>query len=378
MLKMKILFIANNIPVPKRKSNRIILTIAEKLAAHCDISFVFPTAAVFPPFSFMKKYKAIAGLHPWKDGNFTIRPARYLRLPGKRLSYLLADTIRADNFVNRQHLPDLCHAHYIMPDGYVALKIKQKYNIPYVVSIRGADIRHVHVLHDKGFIFKKFLSVLQHADKIVVHNRPQQEFVMRLGFDSVMIPHGIEADRLRPEISKADTPVTVATVAELIRRKNVEWVIRAVKDYRGAADLRLVIAGDGIYRDELQRMAADASNIRFTGHISRAAVDELLTESHIFALPAVNETFGLVYVEAAAKKNAVIGHKDEGVDGAFEDGKEMFFCRSYEEFTEMLRNLADNNILRNKLADAAFAKVQQYVWDKIIRQYIKTYQQCIT
>ncbi|MDR2848894.1 MAG: hypothetical protein LBV39_07310, partial [Bacteroidales bacterium] len=122
-MKMKILFIANNIPAPKLKNNRIILTIAGKLATQCDISFVYPAFFIFPPFSFMRKYKALANLKPWKDGDFLIKPAHYIRLPWKRWSYWLMNTIRPQRFIDQQNMPNLCHAHYIMPDGYFAYRV---------------------------------------------------------------------------------------------------------------------------------------------------------------------------------------------------------------------------------------------------------------
>ena len=140
---MKILYIAGNIPLPTLKSNRIVLTIAEKLSKFCDISFVFPAAIVFPPFSFIKKYKHIVNMKSWTDGIFTVKPVSYLRLPGKRLSYLLINTVCTERYVEKNALPDLCNAHFIMPDGYIACKIKKKYGVPYVVSVRSSDIRHL-------------------------------------------------------------------------------------------------------------------------------------------------------------------------------------------------------------------------------------------
>jgi len=67
-----------------------------------------------------------------------------------------------------------------------------------------------------------------------------------------------------------------------------------------------------------------------------------LFESDIFALPSYKETFGLVYLEAAAARNAIIGFKGEGVWGLFEVDKEMLFCGDFEEFQEQLKLLIKN------------------------------------
>ncbi|MDR1154068.1 MAG: glycosyltransferase family 4 protein [Bacteroidales bacterium] len=374
---LKVLYIASNIPLPKRKNNRIVLTIAEKLSASCDISFVLPAAVVFPPFSLMRKYRPLMNLKPWTDGRFTVTPVHYLRLPGKKLSYLLINTVRAERYVDEKALPDLCHAHFIMPDGYVAYRIKQKYGVPYAVSIRSGDIRHLKALGNKGMIHKKFVKVLENADKIIVHNRPQQEFIAQLGFDSVLIPHGIESGILNGGANKPGDPVTVSVAAVLFRRKNVDWVIRAVKKYNGRQDIRLMIAGDGACRDELLQLAGNASNIHFMGKISHEEVLNLLEKSHIFALPSVNETFGLVYLEAAAKRNAVICRRDEGVDGLFEDGKEMVFCESFDDFQHQLDQIIDDSGMRNAIAASAGRKVNDYTWDKISGKYIAEYRKII-
>jgi glycosyltransferase involved in cell wall biosynthesis len=371
---MKVLYIANNIPLPSRKNNRIILTIAEKLSQFCDISFVFPAAMVFPPFSFMKKYRPLKNLKPWTDGIFTVKPVSYPRLPGKQLSYLLMDVIRPERFVDRNALPDLCHAHFVMPDGYIACKIKEKYGVPYIVSVRSSDVRHLQALGNKGPVHGKFMKALKNADQIIVHNRPQQEQIARLGFACVLIPHGIETGMLNMTEKKADSPIVISVAAELIRRKNVDWVIRAVREYAGSQKIELIIAGDGDYRAELQRQADGAPNIRFLGKISREEVASLLEKSHIFVQPSVNETFGLVYLEAAAKRNAVICHRNEGVDGLFEDGKEMMFCDGYDEMKNIFNNLVEHRDMAEKLAENGYSKVKNYVWEHVQSRYMDVYR----
>ena len=372
---MKVLYIANNLPLPSLKSNRIVLTIAEKLSQYCNISFIFPAAITVPPFSFLKKYKPLANLKPWSDGNFTIKPVRYLRLPGKKLSYLLIDTVDIEQCVDKTALPDLCHAHYIMPDGFIALKIKQKCGIPYIVSVRTSDIKHLKALSSKNPVFSKFVKVLQNAEKIIVHNRPQQEFIAGLGFSSVIIPHGIENGALENTAKKeTDDIITVSVVSELIRRKNIDWVIQAVKEYPGKQSVKLIIAGDGVCRYQLIELAGDAPNIHFAGKINREDVLSLLEKSHIFALPSVDETFGLVYLEATAKRNAVICHRNEGVDGLFEDGKEMMFCNGYEDFSVILNKLIDNPDEVKLLATAGYEKVKNYTWKSVEENYLEIYK----
>ena len=173
--------------------------------------------------------------------------------------------------------------------------------------------------------------------------------------------------------NKVDSPVVISVVSVLIRRKNIDWVIRAVKEYTGKQPVQLLIAGDGICMDELRRLAGDVPNIQFLGNINHDEVMNLLEKSHIFALPSVNETFGLVYLEAAAKYNAVVCHRSEGVDGLFEDGKEMMFCNGYNEFETILYRLIENPKEVNILANNGYEKVKNCTWENVRSMYMDIY-----
>lgn len=107
----------------------------------------------------------------------------------------------------------------------------------------------------------------------------------------------------------------------------------------------------------------------------REAINELLCESDIFALPSYNETFGLVYIEATAHQNAVIATKGTGIWGHFKENEETLYCDSYDSFQKMLYELIDNDTFRNQIAKRAFDKTSaDFTWDKIIEKYSQLYE----
>ena len=81
--KPKVLFIASNIPTPKRKSNKVVMDIAHKLSTRYVVSILHPTEFAPFPVNRMKKYRNLADNKPWKDGDISIRPFKYTRLVGK-------------------------------------------------------------------------------------------------------------------------------------------------------------------------------------------------------------------------------------------------------------------------------------------------------
>lgn len=89
-------------------------------------------------------------------------------------------------------------------------------------------------------------------------------------------------------------------------------------------DAQLVIAGSGNDQQRLMRKAqsgAAARAIRFTGYVSRPALEQLYRQAALFALPSRGEGFGLVYLEAMAHGLACIGSTHDAAREVILDGE---------------------------------------------------------
>lgn len=356
------------------------MTIAHKLSEYFDISVMHPREFAPFPFSLMKKYKNLADNKSWNDQNILVTPLSYIRLFGKRLAFLFLPIYyrKIKQYCKHFGVPNLTHAHYALPDGYFALLIKQLFGIPYIISFRGSDVK-LMTSNSKSNTMKRMIAVLNQADKIIVHNRAQEDLLREYGFDSELFPHGIEADFLKPkQQSGPKEEIVITTIGDLIPRKHIDWVVNATKEYKGKKTITLLVAGDGSQKAELDNLVAGYTNIKLLGKIKHEAINEILCDSDIFALPSINETFGLVYVEATAHQNAVIASKGTGIWGHFNENKEILYCESYASFKKMLYELIDNDSLRNTIAKNAFDKTSTlFTWDKVIERYVKIYQNCI-
>lgn len=372
----RILFIATNIPTTKRKSNKVVMTIAHKLSEIFGVSILHPSEVVPFPLNLLKKYANISDSKPWCDDGITVTPFKYMRLPGRRLSFLLLPFFKnkIKKYLAVGEMPCLTHSHYVMPDGYFSYMMKRQYEIPYVISFRDSDIKFLE-LDDKRKVKKMTIEVLKNADKVVVHNVAHQTFLRLYGIDSEVVSHGIEKFFLQEkEEMTAKEEVMVTVVSEFIKRKNLDWVINAIKSYNGVKNVRLNIIGEGELAGELKNLAGDCKNINFMGQMSHDDVGKSLCDSDIFALPSHHETLGLVYLEAAAKENAVIAMKNTGVWGNYQDGKEMLFCTDYQSFEKILHDLIDDDDKRISLSKKAFERTRsEYTWDVIIEKYKKIY-----
>jgi glycosyltransferase involved in cell wall biosynthesis len=373
--KPNVLFIASNIPTPKRSSNKVIITIAEKLSYYFNIQILHPAERIPFPLLIFEKYRTIAKNINWKNGQINIFSFKYLRLPGIKFSFLLLPYYKRkiEKFCEINGIPELIHAHFILPDGYLAFLIKKIYDTPYILSVRNSDLKYMDILDSDSRIFKQYLKVLKDANKIIVHNKYQYNKLKLYGFESKIMAHGIEKELFIYNSKKNEQEIIISSIGQLITQKNIGWVIDGIKEYRGDKKLKLFIAGDGRLRKELE-LSATGLDIVFLGIISHEEIIKILEESSIFALPAINETFGLVYLEATATKNAVIASKNTGIWGHFEENKEMLFCDSYESFKNELHLLIDNSKIRTEIAENGFNKTKiNFTWDKIIDIYKDIY-----
>lgn len=378
---MNILFIAGNIPLPTRESNRIIIDIAERLiSAGHHICLLYPKEKCPAIIKNLPKFRYLKDLpDKWKDGKITVNSLSYYRLPFSPIAFFLITLIRKKliKAVAKIELPDIIHAHYVMPDGYFAYMLYKFYKIPYIISSRGSDIKNIR--KSRGYI-GQYNKVLKNAAAVVVHNLYQKEyFDKNFGTNSIIVSHGIDKNLLQEKsLPKEKHEITITTVASLIELKRISWVIRAVKNYTGDKEIKLKIIGSGPMKDELIHLAGNSSNIVFYGKLPHTEVCTHLHESDIFALPSRTETLGLVYLEAAGKMNAVIATKNTGVWGNFADRKEMLFACDFESFSSLLYEVINNDTLRNELAINAFNKVREnYTWDKVIENYDEIYHKAL-
>jgi glycosyltransferase involved in cell wall biosynthesis len=144
---------------------------------------------------------------------------------------------------------------------------------------------------------------------------------------AVPIPPQSDARRraARRRFGIAAESFVVSAVARLDRQKSVSDLVEAlgrISDRARTTDL--LVVGEGPERDTLQALADRLlpGRCRFFGHVTDPGeLSDIYRASDLFALPSRNETFGLVYAEAAAHGLATIGCAVGGVPETILDGE---------------------------------------------------------
>ena len=153
---------------------------------------------------------------------------------------------------------------------------------------------------------------LRSSGRLVLHTRFVGETLDAQGsaHAPMIVVHPSLSDDWAADVAPRSAPTgdaVVLTVSRLEhgeRQKGVDRVIEAfpaVLERVPGATLRIV--GDGTDRERLERLATSLGlkrQVRFLGAVDDATVKRLYASSDVFALPSVQEGFGLVYAEAMA------------------------------------------------------------------------------
>jgi glycosyltransferase involved in cell wall biosynthesis len=132
--------------------------------------------------------------------------------------------------------------------------------------------------------------------------------VVPSGIDVARFAGGRRDQRLRSRLGVAAGDRLVLYVGRLAKEKNVELALRALT-LAGDESLKLIVAGDGPHRAELERIAHESgvwSATRFLGALARHELPDLYASADAFVMPSTTETQGLVMAEALAAGARVI------------------------------------------------------------------------
>lgn len=168
---------------------------------------------------------------------------------------------------------------------------------------------------------------------------------------------GIDENYITKRTWNPEKKIKVLTCANLIKRKNVDKVILECE----TLDVELTIIGEG---KELKRLKKISSKPKFLGRQNYERVLEEMRKSDIFALPSVNETFGMVYLEAMACGCITVCSENDGVAGIIKNGENGFFWHD-----GIIKEII-NSSCQQEILDNAYKTILNYTSIKAAANYL--------
>ncbi|MEU8685408.1 glycosyltransferase family 4 protein [Streptomyces sp. NPDC048611] len=187
---------------------------------------------------------------------------------------------------------------------------------------------------------------------------------------------GVDPDRVRlvyngvaepgPLAPKAPEPLFLA-MGRLVEYKRIDLLLRLWERVRPVTGGRLVIVGDGPERARLAAMAGPG--VTFTGHVSEERKHQLLCSAWLLLHPSLVEGWGLVVMEAAARRTPAVGFDIPGLRDSVEDGRTGLLARGESAFAAHWCALALSARRRDALGRAAERRAARFRWSHTVQSF---------
>lgn len=300
--------------------------------------------------------------------------------PGEMAVYLMPALRRARGLAQTRRY-DLIHAHFIFPDGVLALALAHLTGLPYVITAHGSDVPGFNP--DRFRAMHRVLAplwrrVVRGAELLISPSHNLTRLIDRAApaARTVLIPNGIAPARYR-----ADRPRLrrILVVSRLFERKGVQNLIRALAGV--THDHELHVVGAGPYQPELRALSERlAVPVNFHGWLEpgSAMLAELYETASIFVLPSEMENFPIVLLEAMAAGAAIVTTRGTGCDEVVGDAGVLVPPGDPAALRAALVPLmADPSACRALGAAARRRLEQRFSWAAVARRYTEVYQDVI-
>jgi glycosyltransferase involved in cell wall biosynthesis len=228
------------------------------------------------------------------------------------LAIRLARVVRAER-------PDVVHTHLVHADTYG------------LVGATAARTRSVRSVHNtvpelarqpyraasrlSGRLARRTIAISQHARRYVLDHRmapPDRVRVVRYGIDVERWGADEAARRAaRAGLAVAPDDVVIGVASRMVAHKGHDVLLNAfARACRQAPHLRLVVAGDGALRPQLEARARPLGDtVRFVGHLDPGRIEPFMHACDVLSFPSLatfGEGFGLAALEASAAGRPVL------------------------------------------------------------------------
>jgi glycosyltransferase involved in cell wall biosynthesis len=263
--------------------------------------------------------------------------------------------------------------YFVRHDNKVAWLIHQHRAAYELCGTKYSDFSHVEAdvgLRDK--LMRLDTEMLGECRRIFANARNTADRLMKFnGLQAMPLYH---PPRLAARLHPGPYGDYVLSVGRLETVKRVDLIIAALTAVPGA--IRLLVAGDGSQRANLERLAVDRGvghRVTFLGTVQDDALVDLYRNALAVAYPPFDEDFGYVTLEGFLAEKPVITCRDSGGPTEFVvDGENGFVCEpSAEAIGVAIATLAADRRLAATLGSAGREVAGHVTWDGVIEKLVE-------
>ena len=292
----------------------------------------------------------------------------------------------------RQINPAIIHAHWIFPQGFVAVILGKAFNIPVITTAHGGDAFSL-----KNSILEKIKRWTIQNCKVWTSNTnaTAKAFGNKIPLPNI-IPMGIDFKKFssgNPEFLRsniAQNTLVLLFVGRLVEKKGVSDLLTAYSLFSDNQKKKtlLWIIGDGNERKALEEQAQSLkikNNVTFWGKLPNEQLPDYYAAADIFIAPSITDSSGdsegqgVMLLEAMASGTAIVSTNTGGISEVISHGVTGLLSPPKQplELKSVIIKLIEDVKLRKNIAQKGKQAAQAYDWSTISAKFITLYQKTI-
>ncbi|MFC1509508.1 glycosyltransferase [Candidatus Omnitrophota bacterium] len=241
----------------------------------------------------------------------------------------------------REKKPDMLHAHWILPNGFIAGMVSRATGVPLIIQLHGSDV----FTAEKNALFRSMTRfAAKHAAYIL---SPSPDLTGRLGALGIdtgkigLVPNTVDAGfstdvtdddvvSLRTRLGIAKEKTVVLAMGRMVYVKGFSYLLEAFRKVAEDFDnVILVLAGGGLLYDELKEQTKKldiAERVIMPGAVMQDDVPVYFRMADLFVVPSIKHESGavdglpVVIPEAMAAGLPIVASNAGGIPVLVRDG----------------------------------------------------------
>ena len=291
-------------------------------------------------------------------------------------------------FLCKKIKPDVIHAHWVIPQGFIAIIVGKLLNIPVIATAHGGDAFSLNT----SLLSRLKAFTLKHCHAWTSNTKATAETFGTANNISkpIIIPMGVDIKRFQSgnatKLLNQENRKIILFVGRLVEKKGVKYLLDAFSKLPLEAQNTSVlwIIGDGNERTALEQQAQHLGikNITFWGQVQNKQLPDYYAAASIFVTPSIvdsngdTEGQGVILLEAMASNTPIIATTVGGIAEVITHGKTGLLVPpndSSELSTSIQRMLNNKEFTDSCIAKALLEANEKYSWRAISHEFTSAF-----
>jgi glycosyltransferase involved in cell wall biosynthesis len=291
---------------------------------------------------------------------------------------------------------DVVHTHFTVPPAsYAALCHAKRKKAPFVLTYHseqksgyGSPIRRLGAMVDNLIVRNSLLPSAKAIISPSAHYADESVFLKSHKDKVISIPNGVNLEEFdvpyskeecRERLSLSKDARVVLFMGSLSPQKAPDVLVKAVPAIVASVPTAIIlVVGSGVMRQKLEELTRDldvSRSVRFEGVAEYTSRSVYYKASDVLVLPSVEETFGIVLLEASASALPMVVSDLPTFKWIIKDGFNGFVVAKGSEgdLAQAVIRLLTEDELRSRMGQDARGQVGKFSWAAIAEDTERLY-----